>query len=53
MEHKGFFIFFKKGVPAVVQLVKNMTAAAWVAVEAWVQSLAWHSGLKGLVLPQL
>ena len=32
------------GVPAVAQ---NMTAVAWVSAELWVQSLAWHSGLKG------
>ena len=40
-------------VPAVAQWVKNPTAAAWVATEAQVQSLAWKSGLKGLVLPTL
>ena len=27
-------------------VVKNPTAAAWVAVKAWVQSLAWHGGLR-------
>ena len=26
--------------------VKSPTAAAWVTAEAWVQSLAEHSGLK-------
>ena len=35
------------------QRVKNLTAASQVAVEPWVQSLAWHSGLKDLVLLQL
>ena len=29
--------------------VKNPTAAAQGTVEAWVQSPAWHSGLKDLV----
>ena len=28
--------------------VKNLTAAAQVTVEAWVQSPVWHSGLKDL-----
>ena len=37
----------------MVQWVKSMTAAAQVAVEVWVQSLAWCTGLKDLVLPQL
>ena len=32
----------KSGVPAVVQWVKNLT----VAVELWVGSPAWHSGLE-------
>ena len=40
-----------RGVP--VQWVKNLTAVAWVALEARVQSLAQHSGLKDLVLLQL
>ena len=31
----------------------NLTAVAWVAAEAWVQSLTWCSELKDLVLPQL
>lgn len=35
------------------QLVKNLIAAACVAMEAWVQTLAWGSGLKDLVLLQL
>ena len=35
-----------QGVPAVVQRVENLTAAARVAVEAWVQSEAWPSGLR-------
>ena len=30
----------------MVQWVKNPTAVTWDAVEARVQSLAWHSGLK-------
>ena len=39
---------FDFGVSAVVQLVKNPTAAAQViAVEVQVRSLARHSGLKG------
>ena len=41
----------KTGVLTVVQQVKSLTAAAWVAVEAQVQSPAWHSGLKNPVLP--
>ena len=32
--------------------VKNPLVVAWVTAEAWVQSLAWHSGLKDLVLLQ-
>ena len=35
------------------QWVKNPTAAAQVAVEVWVQSLAQGSGLKDPALPQL
>ena len=35
-----------RGVPAVVQWVKNPTAAAWATAEAWVQSPAWCSGLN-------
>lgn len=35
------------GVPAVTQWVKNLTAAAQVAVEARVQSPAQRSELKG------
>ena len=30
----------------MVQCVKNPTAMVWVAVKAWVQSLAQHSGLR-------
>ena len=41
------------GVPAVAQQVKNPTAVAQVAVEAWVQSPAWCSGLNDPVLLQL
>lgn len=37
----------------MVWLVKNLTAATWVTVEAQVQSLAQHSGLKHLVLLQV
>ena len=40
-------------VPTVEQWDKNLSAAAQVAEEAWVWSLAWHSGLKDPVLPQL
>ena len=40
-------------VPSVAQWVKNLTAAAQVAVEARVRSLAWHDGLKDLVFLQL
>ena len=35
---------FASGVPAVAQLVKNLTAVALVAAEVWVQSLAQHNG---------
>ena len=41
-----------RGVPTVIQWVKNMTAAAWVAVEAPFQSQAQHSGLNDPALPQ-
>ena len=34
------------GVPAMVQWVKNPTAAAWVTAEVRVQSLGWRSRLK-------
>ena len=37
----------------MVQGVKNLTAVAWVTVQAWVQPLAQHSGLKNPVLMQL
>ena len=37
------------GLLAVVQWVKNPTAAAQVPVEVWVQSLAHFSGLKDTV----
>ena len=37
----------------MAQWVKNPTAAAQVATEAWVQYLDQHSGLKDPVLPQL
>ena len=42
----------KRGVPAVAQWVKNLTAAAQVTVEVRVQSPAQHSELKDLVLLQ-
>ena len=41
------------GVPAIVQWIKNPPAVTWVGTEAWVRSLALHSGLKDLTLPQL
>ena len=49
------FFFFLKGfeIPAVMQWVKNPTAVAPVTVGVRVRSLAWHSGLKDPVLPQL
>ena len=34
------------GVSAVAQWVKNLTAVAWVAEEAWVRSLARHRELS-------
>lgn len=42
-----------RGVPAVAQWVKNLTAVPWATVEAQVQSPAWHSELKDPALPQL
>ena len=36
----------------MAQWVKNLTAAAQVAAEAHVQSLAWCGGLKDPALPQ-
>ena len=41
------------GVTTVVQWVKNLTAAAWVAMEVQAGSLPRCSGLKYPVLPQL
>ena len=38
--------FFHLGAPAVVQWVKNPTAAAWVAAQVRIRSLAHCSGLK-------
>ena len=38
------------GVPIVLQWVKNPTAMAQVAAEAWVQSPAWYSRLKNPLL---
>ena len=40
----------ESGVPTVAQQVKNLTAAAQVTAEAWVQSLAWLSGVKDAAL---
>ena len=40
-------------VPTVVQWVKNLTVAAQVTAEVWVQSLTQCSGLKDLALLQL
>ena len=37
----------------MAQWVKNLTTAAWVAMEVHVQFLAQHSGLKDLELLQL
>ena len=37
----------------MAQWIKNLTAAAWVNVEAWVQSLTQFSELKDLALLQL
>ena len=42
-----------RGVPTVVQWVKNLTAVAWVAMEARVGSPAQCSGVKDPGLPQL
>ena len=36
----------------MVKWVKNLTAAAWVAAETWVQSPAWRGGLKDAGLLQ-
>ena len=36
------------GIPTAAQWVRNL-----VAVKAWIQSSAWHSGLKDLALLQL
>ena len=44
---------YMKGVPAVVQQVKNPTALAPFAAEEQVPSVAWCTGLKDLALPQL
>ena len=41
------------GVPSVAQWVKNLIAASEITLEARIWSLAWRSGLKNLVLPQL
>lgn len=41
------------GVPTRAQWVKNLTVAARVTVDSWVQSPAQCSGLKDLLLPQL
>lgn len=39
------------GIPAVAQWIKNLTAAAGVAAEPQVLSLASHSRLKALAVP--
>ena len=44
---------FEHGILAVMQWIKNLIAAVWVAAEAQVQSSAWHRGLKDLALPHL
>ena len=41
------------GVPAMAQWIRKPTAAAQATTEAWVQSLAQCSGLKGSVLLQI
>ena len=41
------------GVPVVAQWVENLTVAAQVAAEAWIQSLARHRGLTDPALLQL
>ena len=42
-----------RGVPAMAQCVKNPTTATQVTAEAWVRSLALHSGLKEPELSKL
>ena len=37
----------------MLQWVKNLPAAAWVTVEAWVPSPAWSSGLKFSAVAQI
>ena len=49
LDEKNIF----KGVPTLVQWVENPTAVAQVTAEVQVWSLAWFSGLKDLVFPQL
>ena len=46
------FCIWTGEVPAVVQWVKKLTAAAWVVAEAQVRSPPQPSGLKELVLLQ-
>ena len=43
----------RAGAHAVAQWVKNLTAAAQVTAEVWVQSLAQCNGLKDLALSEL
>lgn len=44
LPNKSAFSYEDKwGVTSVAQCVKDLTAVAGVAVEAWVQSQAWHS----------
>ena len=45
-ENEGVTIKVCIGVPAVVQWVKYLTAAAQVAAEMWLWSLAQHNGLR-------
>ena len=44
---------YPRGVPAVAQWVKNLTAAVRVTAEARVRHLVWCSELKDLALLQL
>ena len=48
--HPGVKELQEWGAPAVLQGVKNLTAAAWVNSEARFQSLAWGRGVKDTAL---
>ena len=51
LQHVILFLnVWVKGIPAVVQCVKNLTAAAQVALEVQVRSLAWHSGIDAAAM---